>query len=66
MSIVRKCKYEGLWGGGCNWGCNKAVTACIILTIEAAIKYAPPGGAIVTIHWVLNIPTQDVVHTVTC
>ena len=35
--------------------------------IEAAIQYAPPpGDAIVTICWVLNILTQDVVHTVTC
>ena len=35
--------------------------------IEAAIQYAPPpGDAIVTIRWVLNILTQDVVHTVTC
>ena len=77
---VNVSMYVGLckWGDVIEW-CNEAVcgvTACIILTsgccawipyhIESAIKYAPPPGyAITYIRWVLNILTQDVVHTVT-
>ena len=68
-----------MMGDAIEW-CNEAAhggTVCIILTsgccawtphhIESAIQYAPlPGDAIVTIRWVLNLLTQDVVHIVTC
>ena len=68
-----------MMGDAIEW-CNEAAhggSACIILTsgccawipyhIELAIQYAPlRGDAIVTIRWVLNLLTQDVVHTVTC
>jgi len=75
-SVRRMLHNDCKWGDVIEW-CNEAVcgvTACTILTsgccawihIESAIEYAPPPGyAIIYIRWVLNILTQDVVHTVT-